>query len=214
MVNVILIRHGRQDSSLCNVDVPLSEAGRKQAQLCGERLKKLYDIKRIYSSKLMRAVETAGIINEYLQVPYESYKELEEIDYGSLTGLTDEAIKASYSEFVKERKDSLSDIPFPNGENGEDVYNRAFPIIRNIAVDCENNGAENVAIVTHGGLIRAMLAGISGAGFGNKLLFAEVLENTSLTVLRYNSDRERFTIERVNDFSHIENEELLLRKYF
>ena len=38
-MRILLIRHGRQNSPLCNVDVPLSEAGRAQAALLGERLK-------------------------------------------------------------------------------------------------------------------------------------------------------------------------------
>ena len=38
-MRILLIRHGRQNSPLCNVDVPLSEEGRAQADLLGERLK-------------------------------------------------------------------------------------------------------------------------------------------------------------------------------
>ena len=33
-----MIRHGRQCSKLCNVDVSLDESGRKQAKLAGKRL--------------------------------------------------------------------------------------------------------------------------------------------------------------------------------
>ena len=33
-MRILLIRHGRQNSPLCNVDVPLSEEGRAQADLC------------------------------------------------------------------------------------------------------------------------------------------------------------------------------------
>ena len=39
-MRIYLIRHGRQNSPLCNVNVPLSDAGRRQAELLGERLKK------------------------------------------------------------------------------------------------------------------------------------------------------------------------------
>ena len=38
MKRIYLIRHGRQNSSLCNVDVPLAEEGKKQAELLGPRL--------------------------------------------------------------------------------------------------------------------------------------------------------------------------------
>ena len=37
-MNIYLIRHGRQNSTLCNVDVELSKEGREQADLLGKRL--------------------------------------------------------------------------------------------------------------------------------------------------------------------------------
>lgn len=37
-MNIYLIRHGRQNSKLCNVDVELSPEGREQADLVGKRL--------------------------------------------------------------------------------------------------------------------------------------------------------------------------------
>ena len=35
-MRIYLIRHGRQNSPLCNVNVPLSDAGKRQAELLGE----------------------------------------------------------------------------------------------------------------------------------------------------------------------------------
>ena len=67
-MNIYLIRHGRQNSRLCNVDVELSKEGREQADLLGKRLEK-YDIDAVYSSQLIRAKETADIINSHLNKP-------------------------------------------------------------------------------------------------------------------------------------------------
>ena len=64
-MNIYLIRHGRQNSKLCNVDVELSPEGREQADLVGKRLQ-TYHIDVVYSSQLIRAKETADIINKYL----------------------------------------------------------------------------------------------------------------------------------------------------
>ena len=65
-MRILLIRHGRQNSPLCNVDVPLAEEGRRQAELLGERLSG-EQIDAVWSSNLIRAVETADIINEKLK---------------------------------------------------------------------------------------------------------------------------------------------------
>ena len=66
-MNIYLIRHGRQNSRLCNVDVELAKEGREQADLLGKRLEK-YDIDAVYSSQLIRAKETADIINSHLNI--------------------------------------------------------------------------------------------------------------------------------------------------
>ena len=61
MKDIFLIRHGRQCSKLCNVDVSLDESGRKQAKLAGKRLIS-YKLEKLYCSQLIRAKETAEII--------------------------------------------------------------------------------------------------------------------------------------------------------
>ena len=88
---IYLIRHARQNSTDCNVNVPLSAEGRKQAELLGKRMNK-YKIDALYSSDLIRAVETA-------KIAFKDRKELSdniiirpgiaEIDFGSLTGVHD-----------------------------------------------------------------------------------------------------------------------------
>ena len=77
-MKLYLIRHGRQDSPLCNVDVPLCEAGCRQAQLLGKRLEQ-YQIDALYSSALIRAVQTAEIINEHLHLEHNIIPQLREI---------------------------------------------------------------------------------------------------------------------------------------
>ena len=66
-MKLYLIRHGRQCSKLCNVDVDLSEEGYRQASLLGERLFR-EKIQEVYSSSLLRAVETAQAANLYWNV--------------------------------------------------------------------------------------------------------------------------------------------------
>ena len=68
-MKLYLIRHGRQCSKLCNVDVDLSEEGYRQASLLGERLFR-EKIQAVYSSSLLRAVETAQAANLYWNVEH------------------------------------------------------------------------------------------------------------------------------------------------
>lgn len=208
-MNLYLIRHGRQDSELCNVNVPLCDIGKVQAELVGRRLAG-YGISALYSSSLIRAVETAQIINKVLQVPYFQEEALEEIDFGQLTGLTDEQIQEQFGDFMKKRNQIAEDLPFPGGECGQDVWNRTMPLIEKIAA----GSYENVAVVTHGGVIRSLLAGIVGGDFSKKLVFSKALENCSITQLRIEKENKRIFIERINDYSHLEADETLLRRSF
>ena len=96
-MNIYLIRHGRQNSKLCNVDVELSDEGREQAHLVGKRLAK-YGIEAVYSSNLIRAKETADIINEYVKKPRFVDERLREAEFGDLTGLENSVLKERYKD--------------------------------------------------------------------------------------------------------------------
>ena len=100
MKEIFLIRHGRQCSKLCNVDVALDETGREQAALLGKRLA-AYGIEQLYCSELLRARETAQIINGSLGVSCEVLPDIQEIDFGGFTGRTDEGIRDMYQDFRK-----------------------------------------------------------------------------------------------------------------
>ena len=106
---IYLIRHGRQNSPDCNVNVPLSEEGHMQARLLGDRMKK-YQVNALYSSDLMRAVETAKTAfgyNKELVDNLQVRQGLAEIDFGILTGQKDSEVKKFYQEYYQEQLDNF-----------------------------------------------------------------------------------------------------------
>jgi probable phosphoglycerate mutase len=207
MVNLYLIRHGRQNSTLCNVDVELSEAGRLQAGLLQERLQN-YNIDAIYSSDLIRAKQTAEIVNEVLMLPHIIREELREISFGLLTGQSEDYIDEHFADFRTEQKKLTEDIPYPEGENGTSVYERAMPVIQEIV----QSGKKNIVVVTHGGTIRVLLAALFGKNQARRFLFGVSLENTGITQLVYNPQYDRFYLERFNDYAHLEGHAQLHRR--
>lgn len=213
MIKLYLIRHGRQNSPLCNVDVPLDEAGKRQAELVAKRLKN-YDIEALYSSNLIRARQTAEIIGKELNLVNNIEENLREISFGAMEGLNDVEIKERFGDFLEERAKADRDLPHPEGESGQDVYNRAFPVIQRIIEKAKDNHLENIAIVSHGGVIRTLVAGLLEADFAKKLCVAKNLENCSITEIDYDEKYDKFIVERVNDYAHIEVEPMLLRKHF
>lgn len=205
-MKLYLIRHGRQMSSLCNVNVDLDEAGRRQAALVGRRLEQA-GIERIYVSDLLRAVQTAEEANRFWKVPVEVRPGLKEISFGELEGLSDEQIALRFPKFLKEQKKMERDIPYPGGECGGDVVRRAMPVFQEIT----ESGLSRVAVVTHGGVIRCITAHVLGMDLARWRSLGSCLENCGITELSYHEDTGIFTVERFNDCAHLEAYPDLLR---
>lgn len=209
-MNICLIRHGRQCSKLCNVDVELAPEGREQADLLGQRLK-TYDIEAVYSSDLIRARETADIINKHLNKPRVIDERWQEANFGGMTGLTNDEMREKYGDFLEKRATMTEDIPYPDGgENCRMVFERSFEALK----DLTKENYENVCVVTHGGVIRALLTGIVGADYAKWLTYGRQLENCSISHILYDEKMKTFHIERLNDFAHFEGKDYLMRKHF
>lgn len=201
------IRHGRQCSKLCNVNVELDQNGIRQAELLGQRLKPL-SVEAVYSSDLIRAFQTAQTANQFLHVHHYVRPELREISYGEMEGMSDEEIEVVYRE-LKERRDAMTeDIPYPGGECAGDVVKRVMPFLEELTQKQD----QRVAIVTHGGVIRSMAAHLLQMDLAKARLLCSSLENCSITHIRWDEKKQRFVLERLNDFAHLEAYPELLRK--
>ena len=198
-MRILLIRHGRQNSPLCNVNVPLAEEGRRQAELLGQRLKN-ERIDAIWSSDLLRAVETADIVNRYLHVPREIRADLKEISIGDMEGLSDSVIADKYEDFLRARAKMEKDMAYPGGESAHDVAERVLPVIKEIS----ERDYDTVAVVTHGGVIRSMVACFLGMDLAKVPLLAGHLENCGITEIRVRKNDGRVILNRFNDAAHLE----------
>lgn len=204
-MRLILIRHGRQSSPLCNVNVDLSEVGRQQAGLLAERLKE-FTPDRIYVSGLIRAKQTAEILFGTNAVFLER-EELNEISFGDMTGGADSHNVVLFPEYFAAKKKKADNLRMPGGECPTEVFDRAVEVVKEAVA----SGAETVVFVTHGGVIRALTAGLLGLGAGQMLRIADSLEHTSVTELKYSEEADCFSLERLNDASHLEGRPELSR---
>lgn len=215
IIKLFLIRHARQESPLCNVNVPLAAEGLIQSKFLGERLKN-YNIDKIYSSDLIRAKTTARIVSETIfgENLICELKELREIDFGDMTGLSDEVIKVKFADYFIKRDLMVEDISIPGGENGTMVYERVKKAVDRIIKEAVRDNYRNIVIVSHGGAIRSFLAGILGLPQEKRFMFAKNMENTSITQIDYHIDTDKFYVEVINDYAHLEGYDELLRKHF
>lgn len=205
-MKIYLIRHGRQSSKLCNVNVDLSEEGFRQAALVGERLFP-EKIQAVYSSDLIRAVQTAQAANLYWNVEHMVRPDLREISFGDMEGMSDGEIAVKYRDFKLQMEKMEEDLPYPGGECAADVVHRALPVFEELV----NSGYERVAVVTHGGVIRSIAAYYLGLDLAKWRILGKSLENCSITEFSWEDSQKRFTLERFNDYAHLEKYPELLR---
>ncbi len=204
-MRLILIRHGRQSSPLCNVNVDLSEVGRKQAQLLAARLKELTpDL--IYTSGLIRAKQTAEILFG-TEATFLEREALNEISFGDMTGEADSRNAVLFQDYFAAKKRKEENLRLPGGECPTEVFDRAVKVVEEAIA----SGAGIVVFVTHGGVIRALVAGLLGLGAGQMLRIADSLEHTSVTELKYSKEADCFSLEKLNDASHLDGKPELSR---
>lgn len=206
-MRIYMIRHGRQESRLCNVNVGLDPAGFRQAALVGERLAGK-GIGIVYSSGLIRAEETAETANIYWNAERAIRPELREISFGHMEGLGDEEIAEKFKDFQAEQALMKTDLPYPGGECAADVVRRVLPFLEEL----KRCGHDKAAVVTHGGVIRSITAWILGMKLAEWRLLGSDLENSSITELSYDNVHDRFRLERFNDYAHLEKFPELLRE--
>jgi len=193
-----LVRHGEKEPHARDVaKTKLTDKGHRQADILGKRLKD-ENIDIIFSSTMTRAKQTSDEINKYINVRIEYRDELKEIDRGVCDKNDWEYVCANYPDFVKEHKRRETDVKYPGGECGEDVWIRAHRVISEISV----LGLKNIAVVTHGGTIRCIICGVLGLPMAKRSSFGLPPEHCSITCIMYVDNRKILHI--FNDYAHLQ----------
>ena len=172
MKNILLIRHGQSEWNKLNLftgfkNIELSEQGIEEANKAGQNFKNL-DIKFniVFTSELKRAQETAKIILQNLgqwdflnnEGRIISNINLNERDYGDLTGLNKKETAEKFGEEqVHKWRRGYSDQP-PNGESLEDVVRRVTKYFEEVIKPAiQSNENDNILIAAHGNSLRSLL---------------------------------------------------------
>lgn len=152
---VLLVRHGETDANATarfqgRADTRLNDRGRAQsralaAELRGEGLRALY------SSPLLRALETARILGAACGLEPVLDERLVEADAGAWTGrLIADIIAGERAEYARWRAADPT-FRFPGGESVAEQAQRIAAALADVAA-----GPLPALVVTHGGTIRAI----------------------------------------------------------
>ncbi|HYI08415.1 MAG TPA: histidine phosphatase family protein [Thermoanaerobaculia bacterium] len=158
-----LVRHGAtrltaEDRFSGDAGVELSDDGRWQAGLLGERLRR-EELRAAYCSPLSRTVETARIIAGRCGLEPVTVDGLREISHGRWEGLTRREVEERYGdEYAAWEEDPFTFAP-EGGESGVAVLARALPAVRAIVT---KHPGERVLVVSHKATIRILISSLLG----------------------------------------------------
>ena len=163
-MNLILIRHGQSEWNALNQftgwkDPDLTAKGIEEAHNAGRIINNLeinFDL--VFTSALIRAQNTAGIILKEINQPLSTIKNqaLNERNYGDLAGLNkDDARKRWGDEQVHIWRRSY-DIPPPGGESLKDTGERVLPFFMKEILPQVCKG-KNVLVAAHGNSLRSLI---------------------------------------------------------
>lgn len=190
-----LARHGQSEANVLRVfsnDLNkhgLTEIGRTQAEQLAQRMSG-YSIKRMFTSPILRAVQTAEIVSHRLEIDFHIEPALSEFSVGTWEGRTDEAGWEAHKHLFEKwlvDKDLLSSIG--GGENYQDVKNRYLPFILSLVSD-ETSDADTL-LIGHGGTTLAMLPCLTSDLQPEELLKIKY-PNTAVIKLEWSGKTFRF----------------------
>jgi len=178
-MKIIAMRHGETDINASGLlqgqrtDAPLNEKGKEQARQAAVKLP--CDIDIIMSSPLIRATQTARIINERFEkevmavdnrlierdfgefegLPMDDfYVDIEDSPFENFTIYADESLSKKMEIDINALRRYSDNIPTPGGETMHDVVNRVFSFLDNVI---QKYSGKNILLCTHGHVIRPII---------------------------------------------------------
>ncbi len=202
MTKIIFIRHGQTEWNLTfryqgHTDIALTELGRRQAHCVAQRLAN-EPLAAIYSSDLSRAWETAETIAACHTLPVVAKPALREMNFGDWEGLTYGGIVSAWPAEMENFFRAPAEVAIPGGEKFSALQHRIGAALDEIIAAHPD---ETVAVVSHGGAIRAALC--AALCMPLNAFWHIRQDNTAVNRVTYFPDEARAVVELVNDVNHL-----------
>lgn len=193
MMQLYFVRHGESEANVLGIisnrgyQHPLTQKGITQANALAERLRDV-PLAAIYSSPLMRAVQTAEIVARTHNLNVTVTDALREYDCGVLEG------KSDPETWVQHRQ--LWDAWMlhhqwaachEGGESFEDIQRRFVPFIDSLVAEYADTD-NTILLVAHGGTLMAMLPLVLD-NVDHQFAITQWIANTALIRTRYRDGR-------------------------
>ena len=206
-MELILVRHGESEGNAegrlqGQRDYPLTTLGQRQVEATAKRLA-LKRVTAVYSSPIKRALATAEAIVWPHTLSVRSVSEIQEYDFGDLSGLTWPQIKEQAPEVAKEIRSASLEYPSYPGEEGREAFRKR---VCNglMGIVAKHKGDERVVAVTHAGPIAAFAQHVLGRTYLRPNPFQ--IGNCSLTTIEFRDAPQGLptaVLVGLNDICHL-----------
>ncbi len=176
-------------------DVPLSEMGHRQGEAVAAALAVL-PVEALFASPLRRAMQTAQPVAEALQLEIRTDRRLMEIHAGVFQDQLRTDLETLYPEEIARWRGGDPDFVIPGGESRRALMQRGHEAFRAI----HQTGHQQVAVVTHGGLLAAALKAMLEIPARRHPF---VLHNGSITQIELTDGQMKLL--SVNQIDHLRN---------
>jgi alpha-ribazole phosphatase len=198
---IILVRHGRtawhaEGRYAGTTDVPLDELGLEQAERVTRYLENR-EVEVVYSSPLSRCLELASLVAAPHGLEVVVDERLREIDLGRWDGDTYSDILEKDGDILKKWTRDPTSVTIPGGESLAHVQERSMDWFREVSGSFPEG---TVIASSHGGPIRAIIAGVLGLPLSRA--FRLTVDLASVSVLNYFGKFSN--LECLNDRAHLD----------
>lgn len=202
MTRLYIIRHGEtvwnaETRAQGAKNIHLNEKGLLQAQALGKRMKN-YPVDGVYSSDLDRALSTAQAVAREFNHEVNIIPALREMSFGHWEGLTNHEIQEKHYEHYTVWRNKPQEAQIPGAEKLIDVQSRGLKALHRIV---ESNPNKNIAVVSHGTTIKAILLGLMDIDLSYFYRIRQ--DNACINIVEFREYGP--VIVTMNDTAHLEN---------
>ena len=195
------VRHGETEWNAqgrwCGrTDGPLSDAGRRQAELLAQRLR-LLAFEALYSSPLGRALETARTIGKAIELEPVVDQRLVELSYGVWEGKTYEETRRVAPEDYRAWEADPASVAPPQGETGVQLVERVRPFLDELA---QRHLTGNVVVVCHRTVCRLIACHIMGIPLSE---YRQRIPMANAALNIFAAEKGNWRVVALNDTSHL-----------
>jgi broad specificity phosphatase PhoE len=177
-------------------DIPLSDAGRAQADAAA-RMLATRPLAAVWSSPLQRARDTAIAVATAQGLSVRMEESFREMRFGEWEGLTTDTVSAQFPALYQAWLETPHLVAVPGAETLVEVKERTLAGLENLR---EAHDGQAVCLVSHGIPSRILI--LEALGLGLDRIWSLQISSTGISELEFRDDWS--VVHRMNSFVHLD----------